>query len=479
MGVSASSDPADLTIVEAVRAVRGGHLSAVELTAAVLDRAERLNGALNAYLYLDADKALEQARSIDARRHSGLLAGVPICVKDLIDVAGVATTAGSARWRRTPERDAAAVARLRESGAVIIGKGHTNEFAYGIDGCNPHWGDCRNPHDPRRLAGGSSSGPAVAVTTGLALAGLGTDTSGSIRVPASLCGLVGVRPTSGSVPLDGVVPLAWSYDTVGPLTRTVEDAQLVLRALTDGTRAKDDAPRDVRGLRLGILQQLVDAAEPYAAAAITRLLAQLEAAGAAVVPVRLERLRHVNAMHQIVQQAEAANAHEPWFEAQRRHYSEPVRLRLQAGRLLSAGDYLRAQQSRRMFIDEVTSAFRGLDALFAPSTPFVAPPLGSQEVTVRGERRDLRAALLECVLPASQLACPVIALPVGSHQGLPFGLQVIGRPFSEVQLFAIAAICEQAMPAPAPLEASRAPRPDLTQRTPDPPASPPDTRRTR
>jgi aspartyl-tRNA(Asn)/glutamyl-tRNA(Gln) amidotransferase subunit A len=446
-----SSDSALRTIADAREAINHRQLSALELTESVLRRIEHGDRKLGAYLRVEADAALEQARALDSRDEHLPLKGIPICVKDLIDVADVPTTAGSATWRRMPRRDAAAVARLRRAGAVIIGKGHTNEFAYGIDGKNPHFWDCRNPYDPDRLAGGSSSGPAAATAAGMALAGLGTDTSGSIRVPASLCGLVGVRPTAGRVPVGGVVPLAWSYDTVGPLVRTVADAAICFQALTDpwGETEPAGSPDGVRpdadlsACRIGVIQKLVEAVEPYVESGVWATVERLQAAGAQVVSIELERLRHADAIHQIVQHAEAAQAHAPWFEAEYQHYSQPVRLRLEVGRLLPASAYLTAQQARRLLIDEAAQKMKELDALLAPATPCVAPIQDSDEVTIRGAQRDLRSALLSCVVPPSELACPVVAVPVGSHQGLPFGMQIVGRPMAEPLLLSIAAVCER------------------------------------
>lgn len=437
------SDPAELTVTEASREIAAGRLSAVELTSAALARVERLNPTLNAYLRVNPEGALAQARAADARTEKLALDGIPVCIKDVIDVAGMPTTAGSSRWRRLPERDAFAVARLCAAGAVVIGKGHTNEFAYGIDGENPHWGDCSNPYDPTRICGGSSSGPAVATASGMALAGLGTDTSGSIRMPASLCGLVGVRPTLDRVPRDGVVPLSWSFDTVGPLCRCAEDARTVMEVLT-GDRLDYDAGE--RHLRLGLVEELMDAAEVYVVDGVMEAATELERGGATLVPVRFERLRYTGAVHQIMQHAEASAAHAPWFDEQQPHYSAPVRTRLEAGRLLPAAAYLAAQQARRLVIEEVATKMDGLDALIAPSAALVAPAHGAAEVTVRGQPRALRAALQACVLPPSQLGSPAVSVPVGSHDGLPFGMQIIGRPGSEALLLAIAGAVEQRRP---------------------------------
>ncbi len=445
-----SAEIARLTLTDASLAIRSRQLSCVELTQAVLAQAHSLNPKLNAYLHLAADSALKQARAADRRDDNPPLLGIPVCVKDTIDVAGMPTTAGSKHWRRNPTRDAAAVALLRAAGAVIVGKGHTNEFAYGIDGLNPHWGNCNNPHDRVRICGGSSSGPAVATAAGMALAGLGTDTSGSIRVPASLCGLVGVRPTPGRIPVEGVVRLSWSYDSVGPLARTVEDASILLEVLTRGRRAHEPRPRGssrtfddaLRGARIGVVEELIDTAETYIGAGIARVVGKIEALGAQLAPLRFPVLRHVNPIHNTIQQAEAAQAHDPWFETERANYSEAVRLRLEAGRMIPASAYLAAQQARRVLIERFAAAASGFDAIIAPTTPVVAPPQTATELTIHNAHHSLRSALLSCVTPISQLAWPAVSLPIGCHQGLPYGIQIIGRPFGERKLLEIARMCE-------------------------------------
>ena len=449
-----------LTIVDSRRGLSAGRLSAVELTESVLARIEERDGELNAYLRVDREGALQQARAADRRPDSGPLTGIPVCVKDVIHVSGLPTTAGAAGWQRMPSRDAGAVARLRSAGAVIVGKGNTNEFAYGIDGRNPHHGDCRNPHDPARVSGGSSAGPAVATAAGMALAGLGTDTTGSIRVPASLCGLVGIRPTMGRVSRAGVVPLAWSYDTVGPLARTVADAALLLGALAghdpdDPTSSDRPVPEyvpaddtDVGGLRLGLAADLIDLAQPRIAEAVRETASELSSLGAEIVELRFERLHHATAIHRVVQLAEPSQVHAPWFDEQRERYAEPVRRLLEAGFLIPATRYLEAQQARRLLIDEVAATAADCDAFFAPTTPVTAPRRDASQVPIDGEPTDLRTTLLSCVLPISQLGWPAISVPIGTDAGLPFGLQVVGRPYSERALLGIAAAIERSLPWP-------------------------------
>jgi aspartyl-tRNA(Asn)/glutamyl-tRNA(Gln) amidotransferase subunit A len=431
--------------------------SAARIEAAIA-ATERLNPTLNAYLHVDFEgaraeaaevDAIEAARGAIADERGALatpdpqrpLAGMPLCVKDIVDVAGMPTTAGGADWVRHPEEDATVVARLRAAGAVVVGKGNTNEFACGIDGRNPHKGDCRNPWDPTRLSGGSSSGPAATVAAGMTEGAVGSDTSGSIRVPAALCGVVSVRPTRGLVPADGVVPLAWSLDAVGPLAPDVGTAALLLDVLAG--RPPAPAPRpEVAGLRLGLATALMDLAEEPVADALDAAAAGLRDRGAEIVHCAIPDLGRATAVHRIVQAAEVAAVHAPWFERQRGRYAPEVRARIEAGYGLSAESYLRAQRHRRLFTRAFAAAMSGLDAVLAPASPVLAPPIEADEVTVRGERRPVRAALLSCVAPLSQLDCPIVTVPAGLRNGLPVGLQLIGRPGSEALLLQVAAAVE-------------------------------------
>jgi aspartyl-tRNA(Asn)/glutamyl-tRNA(Gln) amidotransferase subunit A len=437
-------------------------VSAVDRVEAAIAATKRLNPTLNAYLHVDLERtraeaaeveAIEAARRAIADEHGGgraagagvdptrPLAGMPVCVKDIVDVAGMPTTAGGADWVRHPDEDATVVARLRAAGAVVVGKGNTNEFACGIDGRNPHKGDCRNPWDPTRLTGGSSSGPAAAVAAGMAEGAIGSDTSGSIRVPAALCGVVGIRPTRGLVPADGVVPLAWSLDAVGPLARDVAGAALLLDVLAG--RPPAPAPRpEVDGLRLGVATSLMGLAEEPVADALGAALTGLGDAGAEVVDREIPDLERATAIHRLVQACEVAAVHAPWFERQRDRYAPEVRARIEAGYGISAEAYLRAQRHRRLFTGAFAAAMDGVDAILAPASPVLAPPIAAEEVTVRGERRGVRAALLSCVAPLSQLDCPMVVVPAGVREGLPVGLQVIGRPGSEALLLRVAAAVE-------------------------------------
>ncbi|MFT3865613.1 MAG: amidase [Solirubrobacterales bacterium] len=417
---------------------------------------ERLNPTLGAYLHLDLERTRAEAAEVEAievaRGRAAAadperpLAGMPICVKDIVDVAGMPTTAGAADWVRRPDEDATVVARLRAAGAVVVGKGNTNEFACGIDGRNPHKGDCRNPYDPTRLTGGSSSGPAAAVAAGMAAGGIGSDTSGSIRVPAALCGVVGIRPTRGLVPTDGIVPLAWSLDAIGPLAGDVATAALLLDVFAGRPPAPAPLP-EVAGLRLGLATELLAICEEPVAEAILAAVEALREEGAEVVEIALPDLGRANAIHRIVQACEVAAAHAPWFARQRELYAPEVVARIEPGYRLGAEAYLRAQRHRRLFTCRFAAAMDGLDAVLAPSSPVLPPPIEAEEVTVRGERRRTRPALLSCAMPFSQLDCPAVSVPVGLREGLPVGLQILGRPLGEELLLRVAGSAEGAAEA--------------------------------
>ncbi|HEV7461517.1 MAG TPA: amidase [Solirubrobacteraceae bacterium] len=434
-------DAAELTVSRARAEIENGSLSPVELTEAVLERIFERNRELNAYLYVDEDGARAQARAAEEQDPAPErpLRGIPICVKDIIDVADMPTTAGADHWRRDPAADAASVARLRAAGAVIVGKGNTNEFAYGIDGQNPHWGDAGNPHDPERITGGSTSGPAAAVAGGLALAGLGTDTGGSLRVPASLCGVTGFRPTLGSVPLGGVVALAWSFDVAGPIARTAEDCGVLLDVL-QGRPVAVPSPSPA-GLRVGLLAELLaEHSEPHVAEGVERAAETLRAQGAQVVEVRPRDLHLAPAVFRTIQLVEASRAHAKWFNRQRERYAPRVRDLLECGRLLPADAYVAAQQARRLLVDEIADTVREhrLDALLAPATPVTAPRRDAETVTIGEREVPVRAALLSMTAPISLLGGPAAAVPAGTHEGMPFGAQIVARPGAEETVLRIA-----------------------------------------
>jgi Asp-tRNA(Asn)/Glu-tRNA(Gln) amidotransferase A subunit family amidase len=403
-------------------------VSPVELVERSLARIAERDGALNAFQLVLNEHALAAAREAEAEISRdgwrGPLHGVPVAVKDLFDVAGTVTTAGAKR-AGAPQReaDAAAVAALRRAGAIVVGKTRLPEYAFWPGSMNPHYGPTANPHDPARDAGGSSSGSAAAVADGIVYAALGSDTGGSIRIPAALCGVVGLKPTYGRVPLGGCVPLAWSLDHGGPLARSVGDAALVLEALVGGGagrplpwRAAPATGRRARkGLRVGVLD--VDGtgralAEDAALEAWRASLRALEAAGATLVHVDLPEMATLRAVNFLILSVEAAAYHAAGLRAWYDDYGEPCRSRLLAGFAYDATDFVQAQRFRSEIRRRWGGLFDGIDVLSTPSQPDVAPPLGEM-------------ASVKFTSPFNALGWPAVSVPFGEGAGgLPLATQL-------------------------------------------------------
>jgi aspartyl-tRNA(Asn)/glutamyl-tRNA(Gln) amidotransferase subunit A len=423
------------TLVEAAAALRAGTLTARALAERSLEAAERTAG-LGALVAVDADGALRQADALDAEaragRRRGPLHGIPITVKDVIDVAGLPTRAGSAAYDDLPAVDADAVAILRDAGAVILGKAATHEFALGI--ATPQ---CGNPYDPTRLAGGSSGGSAVAVATGVGIVSLGTDTRASLRAPASLCGVVGFKPTLGRVPGRGVVPLSWTTDHVGPIARTVEDAAAVLAVLADDPTIA--AAPNVAGLAVGVPPPLAGT-DPAVAAAFERALATLAGIGCRLV--ELDRpdaadLEVANALGMLVTRSEAAAFHRSRGTDLALCIPE-VRDQLAAAMGIAAIDYLEAQRQRGLLAARTLEAFARCDVIATPSTPIPAPPRDGYERYLLVLSRDL--------ILWSLVGAPAVSLPSGvAPGGLPTGIQLAGRPGADATVAAVGIALERAL----------------------------------
>ena len=357
-------DLKSLTLSMAVRMIAEKRLSADELIAATRSRIERLNPEMRAFITL-IDELPPSARS-------GLLQGVPISVKDLYDTKGVPTTAGSKVYaNRIPDQDATVVTKLKEAGATIIGKTNLHEFAFGITTINPHYGIARNPWDRDRISGGSSGGSASATALSLGLASLGSDTGGSIRIPAALCGIVGLKPTYGRVSLRGVVPLAWSLDHPGPMTRTVEDAALLMEMIAgydpgDPHSANVEVPRytealngNIKGVRVGIpVNYFYDQLSPSVDQAIHAAIRQLENLGAKTVDIEMPGIPIHRACWFHIASPEAYSYHEFHLQKHADLYGADVRGRLEAGRVLLSIDYVRAQRARTTIKEDFNAAVR-------------------------------------------------------------------------------------------------------------------------
>jgi aspartyl-tRNA(Asn)/glutamyl-tRNA(Gln) amidotransferase subunit A len=458
-----SQNDADLTISRLAPLLRRRKLSPVELTRWILDRIERLQPRLNAYITITSDLALRQARqaekAIARGQYRGPLHGIPISLKDLFYTRGVRTTAGSRILRRfVPSDDAPVVKRLLAAGAVLLGKTNLHEFAYGATNVNLHYGAVRNPWDLCRMSGGSSGGSAASVSAALALASLGTDTGGSIRIPAAACGCVGVKPTHGLVPLSGVIPLAPSLDHAGPLCRCVEDAGLILSCIVGEDQNSPPNPlasraslvrglkSGIKGLRIGVPRQyffdrILDEVSTLVLAAI-RLLERL---GARIYEVNLEQMRETAALAGIITVAEALVYHRQWLKTRPHDYDPAIRARMEASKDLSAVDYLLAQEKRRSYSAGFERAMSSVDVLAAPALPVFAPRVDAVRVVAGHSREDVRMALLRLTRPANLTGLPSISVPCGfSDEGLPAGLQLIGHRWGEATLMRAAYAYEQA-----------------------------------
>lgn len=425
--------------------------SPVDVVRAHLERIERL-ASLRAYVTVCADAALEAARAAEAELSSGRargpLHGVPIALKDLFDTAGVRTTAGSKILaERVPTADATVVVRLREAGAIVLGKLNMHEFAYGPEGINEHFGTSRNPWDAarERIPGGSSSGSGVAVAAGLAVGALGSDTGGSIRIPASLCGITGIKPTYGRVSRAGVLPLSWTLDHAGPMARSAMDCALLLAPIAgydpaDATTSVLPVPDyaaaltgSVRGLRVGLLRGffLEGAALPVREAVETAA-ALLAGAGAVVDEVSLPHLGEIAAASFAIVASEALAYHAAWLRERPGDYQSDVRERLRMGAFVTGVHYVRGCQLRTRVRDAVDEALAKRDVLLAPTTPIPATLAGEPRITLNGVPTDARAALIRMTRPFNFSGHPACSVSCGfSPDGLPLGMQFVGRPFDE------------------------------------------------
>jgi aspartyl-tRNA(Asn)/glutamyl-tRNA(Gln) amidotransferase subunit A len=425
-----------MTIAEAGQALRSRAVSSVELTKHCLDQIAKLNPALNAFITVTADSALARARELDQELAQGLdrgpLHGIPIAHKDLMWTKGVRTTSGSKIFADfVPDRDAAVVENLAAAGAVMVGKAGLHELAYGITSDNPHFGTIRNPRNPEHSPGGSSGGSAVAVATGMAFVATGTDTGGSIRVPASFCGVAGLKPTYGLIDRRGIQPLGLSLDHVGPLARTVGDICIALDAMSDGARRKP-APASIAEIRVGLPENFYfDTVAPEAETAVRQAAHKAEELGARVIPVQVPDVEALNRAGLVILLSEAAAVHQAQLH-RRGDFGSDVLALLDQGALVPAADYINAQRLRKLLLAEFHALFRNIDCLLTPTTPITAPRTGQTEITLDGVTHDTRMLTTRFVRGFNVLGLPALSIPCGqSSEGLPIGLQIIARPFEE------------------------------------------------
>lgn len=440
------------TAADIAQAVRERSVSASAIIERALERIGRCDPGLNAFTAVFAEQARADAAYLDqqltAGHAAGPLCGVPFAVKNLFDVAGETTIAGSRidAWRAPASRDATLVKRLRDAGAILVGALNMDEYAYGFTTENAHYGPTRNPHDPARVAGGSSGGSAAAVAAGMAPISLGSDTNGSIRVPAALCGVFGLKPTFGGLSRTGVRPFVHSLDHAGPLARTARDLALAYDMMVghdpadpasiarDYCRATPLLEGDATPLRVGRLQGWFDrGADVQCAAAANRVAKALGAA-----PTILKGAERARAAAFCITAAEGGSLHLDALRAWPDAFDPAVRDRLIAGAMLPSFVVTRAQRFRRQFLTEALAAFSSFDVLVAPATPLPATPVGQAEITLNGRTVSARATLGLYAQPISFVGLPVVTVPLVTPGALPVGVQLIGPPWSEARLLALA-----------------------------------------
>ncbi len=449
-----------MTLLEAAQAVRERRVSSVELTRAALDHMEREDRSIHSFITVLRDYALERAaeadREVAAGTVRGPLHGIPVAVKDLIDMRGVRTTGGARIYDDVPAAEnAAVVEKLEGAGAVIIGKLNLHELAYGVTSENPHYGSVHNPWNREHSAGGSSGGSGAAVAIGFVFAALGTDTGGSIRIPAAFCGVVGFKPTYGLVSRHGVQTLGFSLDHVGPLARTVRDAAVVLTVIAgfdrrDPASAKvpvaDYVPREgcsIRGIRLGFPETWVsEHVDREVAEAVRGAVSRAASLGAEVIEVNLPNLEAINTVGQVLLLAEAAALLERFLDRRSRIGADVLAL-LEQGRLLPATDYINAQRLRRQFQADFKTLWSQVDCLVTPATPIPAPRLGQITVKIGNTKEFVRPLATRFSRPMNVLGVPAISVPwCLNSANLPIGLQISAGPFQDALVLRVAAALE-------------------------------------
>jgi aspartyl-tRNA(Asn)/glutamyl-tRNA(Gln) amidotransferase subunit A len=461
------NDPTLLSISKASTLIEAGELSPVDLVEVQLQKIEQLNGALNAFVTVVPDvarkAAKEAAAEIRAGQYRGPIHGIPIGIKDIIDTNGIRTTMGSSLFQNNiPRRDATVVQRLTQAGAVLLGKTNTHEFALGVTTNNVHYGPTRNPWDLERVPGGSSGGSAAATASHLCFAALGSDTGGSIRIPSAFCGLVGLKPTYGRVSLQGVFPLATSLDHVGPLTRTVEDAAIILQAIA----GFDDAdPRSLHAPVPNYRDGLIDARVDGVTVAVSEdvdhipldanirnafraVMSQIEALGGEIRDVNLTSTKTSEAVSALILLAEAATAHAERLAKHADQYGRSVLDRLRAGQAIQTDAYIHALRRREVIIREFERLFQHVDFYLTPTVQILPPKIGEDEVQVDSTNVNVVAGCTQFTRLGNLTGMPAIALPWGrSTTSLPISIQLMAPPLGEAELLKLAYALEQHSPS--------------------------------
>ena len=453
------------SIHELSKHIFSGSISPVDLVEDTLERIEDLNEELHAYITVMRDSARKEAKKAEADikegKYLGPLHGIPVSLKDLIYVRGVRSTSGSRILSDfVPDHDATVVRRLKQAGAIVVGMNNTHEFACGITNINPHYGSSRNPWDPARMSGGSSGGSAVAVSAGMAVGALGTDTSGSIRVPSSLCGLFGLKPTYGRVSKFGVMPLAPSIDHVGPMARTSWDTAALLQAIA-GYDMLDESTLDLpvpdylqivsesddksRKFTLGVPKEyFFDLIDPRVMDVFENCLGEMHACGVSTVPVTLNETRKISDAWKAFRLGESAAVHSSWLKSRRSEYGSDVLAMLERGTKITAVEYITALRYKKELKDAFLKAMKGLDGLIVPTTSISAPMLEETSIDINGRNTEVYIALSRLTTVFNITGLPALNVPAGLVDGsLPIGVQLVGREFDEGLLLSLADLYER------------------------------------
>jgi len=442
------------TIENALRMLRKGDVTASDFAETCSRQIERLNPELNAFITPVAPRdAVNAQLPPDSKPFSNSLRGIPIAVKDLFDVAGIRNTIGSKFFAdNVPENDAFVIEKLKEAGAIIIGKTHTHEIALGVTGNNPHYGTARNPWDQTRIPGGSSSGSAIAVAAGMAVAALGTDTGGSIRIPASLCGVVGLKPTFGRVSLRGVFPLSWNLDHTGPLTTCVRDAALVMQVISVHDPLDPSSIKMLTGDYLGHLVddmegrkialgvgEFIETSDPEVLNAVREAAKVFESFGCKVQEVNVDWMRDAALANKTMTQSDAAAVHCDRLREHPEMFGEDVRQRLEEGAKTSSTEYILARRAQTEVRKRCEQFFESHEFLITPTTPIAAPPIEGTDAVGQAGR------LTRFTAPFNLAGLPALSIPCGfTSEGLPVGLQIVARAWGDAKVLNAGYSFEQA-----------------------------------
>ncbi len=435
------------TIREVHQEIKNLRIKPTKLIEECLRKIDRLNDRLRMFIYIGREEAILYAEELEKELEDGvcrsIIHGLPIAVKDAFYTQDMPTTGGSIILKDfKPGKDAEVVRKLRNAGAVIIGKTNMHEFAFGVTNKNPHYGVTTNPWDTGRISGGSSGGSAVAVSVGACIGGLGTDTAGSIRIPSALCGVVGYKPTYGLLSLDGVIPLAWSLDTVGPIAKTVDDVELLLELMASKKFQNSEQVEEAdRELRLGLPKRII---EEWTSTEVEEVFWKsldkiVSKSNCKVVKVEDQWFKVLSDTRYIIVLSESATYHLKWLRDRWREYDPDVRDRILSGLFIPAPIYIKAQRIRKALKKKFMELMENLDALVLPTVPIEAPRIEDEELIIKDKRIGVRRALLSLTEVFNSLGNPAITIPCGlTRKNLPVGLQVAAKPYEDNLLLQIA-----------------------------------------